>query len=166
MKHRIKHNQLGRNTNQAKALYRGLISALLTKGRIETSRAKAKAVQGAIDRIINLGKKNDVNSRRIVGRTLGSDQLTGTIFSAASQMNGRTSGYTRIIKIGPRFSDSAEQVYLELVERPSVVVPLAESPDKETQTKVKEKPAKETKRDKSLRPVAKSAKSVKKTSKS
>lgn len=118
MKHRIKHNQLARNTNQAKALYRGLIQSLIDKGRIETTQAKAKAVIGEIDHVINLVKENSVNSRRLLLKILGNDKMFDKMFAQITgKMDGRKSGYSRIIKLGRRGSDNAEMVILELVDR-------------------------------------------------
>ncbi|OGG18854.1 50S ribosomal protein L17 [Candidatus Gottesmanbacteria bacterium RIFCSPHIGHO2_01_FULL_47_48] len=124
MKHRIRHNQLGRNTNQAKALYQGLATSVLSLGRIETTLAKAKAVLPLVDNIVNLAKKNDVNSRRLVIKSLGSDQLIDRIFNQISPAFGsRPSGYTRIIRLGQRLSDGAERAILELVEQVPVAPP-------------------------------------------
>ena len=120
MKHAVKHNQLGRNTNQAKALYRGLIQSLIDKGRIETTQAKAKAVIGKIDHVINLVKENSVNSRRLLLKILGNDKMFGKMFAQITgKMDGRKSGYSRIIKLGKRGSDNAEMVLLELVDKES-----------------------------------------------
>lgn len=117
MRHRVFGNHLGRNTKQAKALYRSLVTALLVNGKIETSLAKAKAVQGMIDRIINFGKKNTAAARREVVKTMGKDALLTKIFKElAPRFSDRNSGYTRIVRLGQRFSDTAERVFLELVE--------------------------------------------------
>ena len=139
MKHRIKHNQLGRNTNQAKALYRGLATSLLSVGQVKTTLAKAKAVLPLVDNIINLAKKNDVNSRRLVIKSLGSDHLIDRIFNQISPAFGsRPSGYTRIIKLGQRLSDGAERAILELVEEvPSA--PATEKPKVEPEKPVVKK---------------------------
>ena len=117
MRHAVYGNQLGRNTNQAKALYRSLVSELLDHGRIETTVAKAKAVIPIIDKTINFAKKNTIAARREVVKILGSEKLLGKIFTeVAPKYSNRNSGYSRIIRLGNRFSDAAKLAILELVE--------------------------------------------------
>lgn len=151
MKHRVRHNQLGRNTNQNKALKRGLVSAIFEKGRIETTLAKAKFIVGEVDRVMTFAKRGDLNARREVIKILGSDQLLNQIFSVVAPKTGtRTSGFTRIIKTGPRFSDATNMAILELVDyQVEVVKPVAKEEPKETKSKEKQvekvKPVKVTK---------------------
>ena len=103
-------------TNRAKALYRGLVGSVLEHGRITTTRAKAKAVQPAIDRVIGFGKRGDFNARREVAKILGTDRLTDLVFTkVAPTFSDRNSGYTRIISRRQRLSDAAQEVFLELV---------------------------------------------------
>lgn len=116
MKHGIFGNQLHRRTNAAKALYRSLIGEVLDHGRIETTLARAKAVQGEIDHVVNWAKEGTVNSRRQIVKTLGRDVKLTRDFS------DRKSGYTRIIRLGQRAADTAEMVILELVEGKEVKV--------------------------------------------
>lgn len=151
MKHRVRHNQLGRNTNQNKALKRGLVSAVFEKGRIETTLAKAKFIVGEVDRVMTFAKRGDLNARREVIKILGSDQLLNQIFSVVAPKTGtRTSGFTRIIKTGPRFSDATDMAILELVDyQVEVVKPVAKEEPKEIKSKEKQvekvKPVKVTK---------------------
>ncbi|MBI4099529.1 50S ribosomal protein L17 [Candidatus Microgenomates bacterium] len=123
MRHGYFGNQLGRNTKQSRALYRGLVEHLLDHGRIETTLAKAKAVTGMVDKVIGLAKKNTVNGRRQIAKALGHDKTI-----AAAQFATRTSGYTRIIRLGQRFSDTTEKVILELVDGKAVVPVVATAP--------------------------------------
>lgn len=103
-------------TNVAKALYRVLVGEVLEHGRIKTTHAKAKAIRGDIDRVINYGKKASVVARREVVKILGTDRLVESIFSKISPgLSGRTSGYTRIIRLGQRMSDATDKVMIELV---------------------------------------------------
>ena len=116
MHHKVFGNQLGRRTNVVKGLYRGLLISVLEHGKIETTKAKAKAIQGKIDKIINLIKENSVNSRRLMIKELGSEKLFPKIFKSISgKYADRNSGYSRIIKLGSRLSDAAEMVKLELI---------------------------------------------------
>lgn len=117
MKHRIKHNQLGRNRKQATALYRSVIGSLFVSGKVQTTMAKAKAVVGLVDRVINFGKQNDINAKRQVVKIMGGQNLLDKIFNdIAPRMTKRNSGYTRIVKVGPRFSDNTDMVFLELLQ--------------------------------------------------
>lgn len=99
-------------TNRSKAVRRGLILEVLRRGKIETTLSKAKSVQGEIDRVVNLLKAKSVNSRRQLVKILGQEITTDKDFS------GRISGYSRIIRLGQRFSDTAEKVILELIFNP------------------------------------------------
>ena len=117
MRHKVWGNQLHRDTNAAKGLYRSLLVAILEKGKIQTTRAKAKAIQGDLDKIINWAKEGSINSRRLVVKTMGNDHLLDNIFGTmAKRFPTRNSGYSRIVRLGQRLSDTAEMVILELVD--------------------------------------------------
>lgn len=113
MRHKVFGNQLGRPTNQAKALYHNLVTEVLKRGRIKTTRAKAKAIQGEVDKMINWAKKGTLNTRRLMLKNLGTDSFFDKF---AQSYPDRKSGYSRIIRLGPRFSDAAEMVIIELLE--------------------------------------------------
>ena len=85
--------------------------------RIETTEAKAKAVKPEIEKLITLGKRGDQHARRQAMSQLGQDKFTvHKLFEeVAPRYAERPGGYTRIVKLGPRRSDSTEMVYLELV---------------------------------------------------
>lgn len=116
MRHGVKGNQFARPTNQAKALYRSLVSEVIDHGRVQTTLAKAKAVVGMVDKVINIAKTDTVNNRRGLIKMLGTDKMGEKLFSeVAPRFGDRTSGYSRIIRTGQRFSDTAEMAILELV---------------------------------------------------
>ncbi len=115
MKHRVKTSRFGRNTNQAKWLYRSLAMEVLEHGRIQTTLAKAKAIRGLVDKLINLGKNGSVSARRAIVKELGSNRQIELICKEVAPKLTGTSGYTRIIKMGPRLSDTSEMVLMELV---------------------------------------------------
>lgn len=119
MRHSYYGNHLGRRTNQAKALYRSLMATMLIKGRMETTKSKAKVVQPDIERLINLAKTDSVANRRMAARALGTDRLTNRLFKEIGPaFEGVSSGFTRIIRLGQRFSDTAEMVIFELTRLP------------------------------------------------
>jgi large subunit ribosomal protein L17 len=85
--------------------------------RIETTQAKAKAVRPEVERLITLGKRGDLHARRQAMSALGQDKfVVHKLFDElAPRYQSRNGGYTRIVKLGPRRSDSTEMVYVELV---------------------------------------------------
>ena len=117
MRHRVAHRKLGRVTEHRIALLRNQAQALLLHERIQTTEAKAKAVKPELERLITLAKKGDGHSRRLAMARLGQDKfVVYKLFEEIGPRYGdREGGYTRILKLGPRKSDSTEMVFLELV---------------------------------------------------
>ena len=116
MRHRKSGRKLGRDAAQRRALYANLASALIEHGRIRTTEAKAKEVRPIVEEMITLGKRGDVAAHRHAVAFLRSKETTHTLFAdVAPRFAERPGGYTRIVKLGPRRSDSAEMVFLELV---------------------------------------------------
>ena len=115
--HRVDGRKLGRKMGPRLALYRNLTVSVLRYERIRTTEAKAKEVQGRIEKAITLAKRGDLSARRAVVSEFPNEPLVVTkLFDEiAPKYADRTSGYTRIVKIGPRAGDNAEIVQLELV---------------------------------------------------
>ena len=115
--HRVDGRKLGRKMGPRLALYRNLTVSVLRYERIRTTEAKAKEVQGRIEKAITLAKRGDLSARRAVVSQFPNEPLVVTkLFDEiAPKYADRTSGYTRIVKIGPRAGDNAEIVQLELV---------------------------------------------------
>ncbi|PKM90572.1 MAG: 50S ribosomal protein L17 [Firmicutes bacterium HGW-Firmicutes-12] len=110
------YRKLGRNTGQRRAMLRSCTTALLKNGRIETTEPKAKEVASIVEKMISLGKKGDLNSRRIAAAYLLDDSVVKDLFDATSTRYAeRQGGYTRVIKIGNRRGDAALMVVVELV---------------------------------------------------
>src|SRR3954466_6678527 len=112
MAHRIGGRKLSRKTGPRKALYKNLIVAVLRYEQIKTTEARAKEVRGQVEHVITLAKDGSLADRRqiISGRPdepLVTDKLMNEI---APKYSERTSGYTRIIKLGPRAGDAAPMV--------------------------------------------------------
>ena len=117
MRHHRAGKKLGRDTAQRKALYSGLAGALIEHGRIKTTEAKAKAVKPFAEQMITLGKRGDLHARRLALAELRSQDVVHQLFAeVAPRFAERPGGYTRIVKLGPRNGDSADMVYLELVD--------------------------------------------------
>ena len=117
MRHRRKKGKLSRDAAHRRALLSNLSKQLITHERIKTSQAKAKAVKPEVEKLITLAKRGDLHARRQALATLGQDKFTvHKLFEEVAPRYGeRPGGYTRIVKLGPRRSDSTEMVFIELV---------------------------------------------------
>ena len=116
MRHRIQGKKLGRDSAQRKALLRNLVTSFLEKERIRTTLAKAKATRPVAEKMITLGKKNSLHSRRLALRYIYKREVVKKLFDdIGPRFSERPGGYTRIVKIGPRAGDGAEMALLELV---------------------------------------------------
>ena len=102
MRHRVYGKKLGRNKNQRSGLFKSLVQSLFTYGTIETSEAKAKAIKGMVDKIINLAK-----DKKIYSLGLTKDSL--------AKLGNRTSGYTSLVKLGTRLGDQTMMVRMSLI---------------------------------------------------
>lgn len=104
-----------RGAKARKALFRALIQALVLRGKIVTTKARAKAIIPAVDKLITLGKKGTLSARRSVLASLGNDKATTDklFFEVIPAFKERTSGYTRITLLPTRPGDNAEMVRLE-----------------------------------------------------
>ena len=117
MRHHRKGKKLGRDSAHRKALYSNLAGALIEHGRIHTTLAKAKAVKPIAEKMITLGRRGDLAARRQALAYLRSNDVVTRLFSdVAPRFTDMPGGYSRIVKLGPRYGDSAEMVYLELVD--------------------------------------------------
>ena len=117
MRHAKQRNKLSRDSAHRRALLRNLSRDVIQHERITTSQAKAKAVKPKVEKLITLGKRGDLHARRQAMSELGQDKfLVHKLFEeVAPRYADRAGGYTRIVKLGPRRSDSTEMVFLELV---------------------------------------------------
>jgi large subunit ribosomal protein L17 len=117
MRHQRQRNKLSRTPSHRKALLRNLSKELIDHERIRTTEAKAKAVRPEVEKLITLGKRGDLHARRQALSVLGQDKFTvyKLFEEIAPRYSERSGGYTRILKLGPRHSDSTEMVFLELV---------------------------------------------------
>ncbi|HYI22588.1 MAG TPA: 50S ribosomal protein L17 [Candidatus Limnocylindrales bacterium] len=117
MAHRIDGRKLSRKTGPRKSLYRNLIVAVLRYEQIKTTEARAKEVRGMVEQMITLAKQGTLAARRRIVAELPDEPLVidKLINEIAPKYGDRTSGYTRIVKLGPRAGDAAPMVQLELV---------------------------------------------------
>src|ERR1700678_4334017 len=117
MRHQKTRHKLSRDSAHRKSLLQNLTKEVIEHERITTTQAKAKAVKPEIEKLITLAKRGDLHARRQALSALGQDKFAvHQLFEViAPRYAERPGGYTRIIKIGPRSSDSTEMVFLELV---------------------------------------------------
>lgn len=118
------YQKLGRDSSARKALFRDLVTDLFIYERIQTTEAKAKEVRSIAEKLITLAKRGDLHARRQVAAFVrreeagdNKDAIQKLFSELAARYSERPGGYTRILKLGPRRGDSADMVYLELVDR-------------------------------------------------
>ncbi|MGI4757035.1 MAG: 50S ribosomal protein L17 [Janthinobacterium lividum] len=116
MRHRKAGNKLGRNPSHRRALLRNLVTSVVIEDRVETTLAKAKAVRPLIEKMITLGKRGDVHSRRQAAAFLMTpDSVTRLFATVAPRYSDRNGGYLRIVHTGFRKGDGGEKAVLELL---------------------------------------------------
>jgi len=117
MRHRKKTVKLGRTSSHRDALLANQVCSLIEHHRIKTTLAKAKAVRPLAEKMVTLGKRGDINARRLAASYLKQKDAVKKLFAEIAPAAGeRKGGYTRIIKLGPRMSDSAPMAYIEWVD--------------------------------------------------
>ena len=118
MKHNIKNKKLNKTSSHRKAMFMNLSNSLIKHEQITTTLPKAKELKRFVEKIITLGKKSNLTSRRKALSILQDDKMTKKIFDILSERyKTRQGGYTRIIKLGNRFGDNAPTAVIELVDR-------------------------------------------------
>ncbi|MEW6067791.1 MAG: 50S ribosomal protein L17 [Nitrospirota bacterium] len=138
MRHRVDGRLFGRTANQRKALLRGLVFSLLEQERIETTVAKAKAAKSIAEKIITLGIKGDLHSKRLALSYIPNRYVIAKLFSEiAPRMSGRNGGYLRIIQTRNRVKDSSPMAVLEFVDYED----LKKSKEGKSEKKTSEKPS-------------------------
>ncbi len=118
MKHRLKGKKLNITSSHRKALLKNLAQALIKHEQISTTLIKAKSLKPVVDKLITIGKKGDLHARRRAITKLGDTKLVAKIFDVlAKRYEDRNGGYSRVIKAGFRYGDSAPMAIIELVDR-------------------------------------------------
>src|SRR6266446_3380866 len=142
MRHQKKTIKLGRTAEHRKALLANQVCSLIEHQRIKTTLAKAKAVRPLAEKMVTLGKKGSIHARRTALATLRQKTLVKKLFDdSAPRSTERNGGYTRIVKLGQRKSDSAQMAFIEWVDMAEVV---EEKPAEEKKAKKKETQPKPT----------------------
>jgi large subunit ribosomal protein L17 len=124
MRHGKKTPKLGRKSQHVKALLANLAASLIKYRRIKTTLAKAKATKPLAEKLVTLGKRGTLHARRLAVAKIGQKDLVTKLFAdIAPKFADRKGGYTRIVKLGPRDSDSAPMCFLEWVDYTVEVAP-------------------------------------------
>src|SRR5262249_27936188 len=122
MRHQKKTVKLGRTTEHRKALLANQVCSLIEHQRIKTTLAKAKAVRPLAERMVTLGKNGSIHARRTALATLRQKKAVKKLFDdIAPRSAERNGGYTRIVKLGQRKSDSAPMAFIEWVDMAELV---------------------------------------------
>ena len=109
--------KLGRPTDQRKAMLRGMVTLLLENGQLVTTVTRAKELRSVADKMITLGKKNTLASRRAALAYITKESVVTKVFTEyASLYADRNGGYTQIFKMGPRRGDGAEIAVIKMVD--------------------------------------------------
>jgi large subunit ribosomal protein L17 len=117
MRHRNAGFKLGRNTSHRRALLRNLVTSVLVEDRVVTTVAKAKAVRPHVEKMITLGKKGDLHSRRQALSFLQTDKAVTRLFeTVAPRYKERQGGYLRIVRTGFQQGDGADKAFIELLD--------------------------------------------------
>jgi large subunit ribosomal protein L17 len=139
MRHQKKTVKLGRTADHRRALLANQVCALIEHQRIKTTLAKAKAVRPLAERMVTLGKNGSIHARRRALAVLRQKSIVKKLFDDIAQRSAeRNGGYTRIVKLGARKSDSARMAFIEWVDAEYIA---EEKPKKEKKAKSKESEA-------------------------
>jgi large subunit ribosomal protein L17 len=133
MRHQKKTIKLGRTAEHRRALLANQVCSLIQHQRITTTLAKAKAVRPLAERMVTLGKNGSIHSRRMALAVLRQKSVVKKLFDDIAQRSAeRNGGYTRIVKLGARKSDSASMAFIEWVDAEQIA---EEKPRKEKKGK-------------------------------
>src|SRR5437870_7356836 len=140
MRHRNAHRKLSRNTSHRRALLRNLVTDFLDHGRLMTTLPKAKEIRPLAEKMITLGKRDNLHARRQLQAFLLREAVAKKVFDTiAPRFADRNGGYSRIIKLGNRKGDGTEMASIELPGS-QLEVKKAERAEKEKDKKGKQAP--------------------------
>ena len=118
MRHRQAGRKLNRTSSHRKSLFKNMSQALIKHEQIVTTLPKAKELKRVIEKLITLGKKGNLHSRRLAFSKIRDKDMVSKLFDAlATRYKDRNGGYSRVLKAGFRYGDSAPMAVIELVDR-------------------------------------------------
>ncbi len=116
MRKRQSGRKFNRESGQRRALLKGLATALILKERIQTTEAKAKEASSYVERFVTIAKKGDLNSKRRLLRFFAPKVVKKLEQVLAPRYQVRKGGYTRVVKLGQRFSDGSRMALIEFIQ--------------------------------------------------
>tara|TARA_B100001173_G_scaffold253596_1_gene225063 strand:- start:1266 stop:1700 length:435 start_codon:yes stop_codon:yes gene_type:complete len=141
MRHRLGYKKLNRTSEHRKALIKNMLNSLIKYEQIKTTLPKAKVLKPQADKIITLGKKNNLQNTKVLISKLQDIKSTNKVKKTlAKRYESRKGGYTRIIKAGYRYGDNAPLAIIEFVDR-DVEAKRVDRKKKETKKSTEEKKA-------------------------
>ena len=118
MRHKLAHRKLNRTSEHRKALFKNMLNSLIKYEQISTTLPKAKELKPQIDKVITLGKKNNLQSKKNLFTKLESKASVEKLIKTLSQRyQKRNGGYSRVVRTGFRYGDAAPMAIIELVDR-------------------------------------------------
>ena len=145
MRHRVAGRAFHRNANHRKALLRNLVTSLFEHLKIETTVAKAKETRKIAERLVTLGKKGDLQARRLALSRIPNNKIISKLFNEIAPNIKRDSGYLRVLKTRFRSGDNASMAILEFVDYDALTGGTEEKKDKKEKKGKKEKEVAEEK---------------------
>jgi large subunit ribosomal protein L17 len=122
MRHKKLGRRFSRDSGHRQAMFSNMAAALIRHEQIVTTLAKAKDLKRVIDKYITLAKRGDLNSRRLAASRLRDEDMAKKLFDTlAPRYKNRAGGYSRVVKAGFRYGDSAPRAVIELVDRDTSV---------------------------------------------
>ena len=136
MRKQVFGRKFKRDANERKALLKGLMNDLVLKESIKTTEEKAKAIKGQVEKLVTKAKVKGAAAHSLLQPYLSPKAVEKVLKDLSVRFADRPGGYTRIIKLGNRFSDNARVALIEWVEKNSAVVAAVESakPEKSSKT--------------------------------
>ena len=118
MRHKKLGRRFSRDSSHRQAMFSNMAAALIQHEQIVTTLPKAKDLKRVIDKYITLAKRGDLNSRRLAASRLRDEAMVKKLFDTlAPRYKNRAGGYSRVVKAGFRYGDSAPRAVIELVDR-------------------------------------------------
>ncbi|MGH7245930.1 MAG: 50S ribosomal protein L17 [Candidatus Levyibacteriota bacterium] len=136
MRKHVFGRQLKRDANERKALFKGLMNSLVMNEKLETTEAKAKAIRGKVEKLITKAKNRKEEARAFLQPYFSAEAIEKVLTDLAPRFANRPGGYTRLIKLGARFSDNASMAMMEWVEKSAKVAVVPSNVKKEATEKM------------------------------
>lgn len=139
MKKKVFGRKFKRDKNERTALFKSLMSSLVMREKIKTTEEKAKAIRPEIEKLITKAKNGENSAKSVLEKSLSKEAYDKMLKDLGPRFAKRQGGYTRIIKLGERFSDDASMVLMEWTEEKAVSLPTPKKEKKVKEVKPKAK---------------------------